>query len=810
MLTGAGTPSQFLSLLLLAAAMQGRAMAEGQSVTSPISKVEFTSTGWLGGFEENVGQTDPRVRFLARAPSYTLFLTATEVVIVVSQRSPKARLGDELDGLRQVDHHHSRSAVLRMKFVGANPHAGAARSGELPARSSYFIGSDPRGWHVNVRRYARVEFGEIYPGMGVVWSSAGGEPQLGFVAAPDAEIGAVRIEVAGAERLGCDETGNLVAHTPAGNVRLAAPVVQRREGGKTRRLRAAYQLRGEREVGVDLAAGDDGSVSDAPPSADVSFFGGSRQDIAYDVAVDGEGRVFVAGVTNSIDFPIKGGIGSPHRGGSDAFVARLDSIDLSLVYATYLGGGAFDVAREIAFDGDGNVYLAGYTESGDFPVTGGALQPRHGGEADAFLVKLSASGDALLYSTYIGGSQADFASGLAVDADGNLVLGGLTQSRDFPVADPLQSSLHGQSDGFVTKVNASGSRLFYSTFLGGSGDDLGRELVVDRSGSAYLLGTTSSSDFPTAGAFQLRHGGGTWDVFVTKINPVGSSLLYSTYLGGNDDDFPGSAGLVVDHEGSAYVTGRTRSRNFPLVSPLQPQHGGGNDDVFVAKLTPDGEALAYSTYLGGSGFLGDFGDGIAVDEDGNAYVVGTTSSADFPQVNPLQAAGGGFFDAFVAKLDRAGSRLLYSSFLGGSHFDNGRAVATGGDGIVYVVGDTFSRDWPFVEGVGGSAQMALPGDAFVVRIAEITPTETPTATPTPTLSATPSGTATITATPPPSGTGGNHGCALVPSRRSTWPGVWLAILVTRALFARPRTLSGGSGGARSKTSRTGRERGTDG
>ena len=355
------------------------------------------------------------------------------------------------------------------------------------------------------------------------------------------------------------------------------------------------------------------------------------------------------GATNSTDFPTMDPLQPAYGGGTyDAFVTKLDFSGSVLVYSTYLGGSGYDVGggnggNGIAADNSGNAYVTGQTTSTNFP-TMNPLQ-LYGGRGDDFVTKINPSGSAIVYSTYLGGSGDDEGYGIAVDSSGNAYVTGTTNSTDFPTMNPLQASNAGGYDAFVSKLNASGSAIVYSTYLGGSGNDNGFGIAVDSSGNAYVTGATETTDFPTMNPLQPVYGGGPHDAFVSKINPSGSGLVYSTYLGGSDEDE--GFDIAVDSSGNAYLTGFTLSTNFPTMNPLQPVYGGG-EDAFVTHLNPSGSAFVYSTYLGGSG--GDYGYGIALDSLGDAYVTGGTSSTDFPTMNPLQPANAGRSDAFVAEI----------------------------------------------------------------------------------------------------------------------------------------------------------------
>jgi hypothetical protein len=342
--------------------------------------------------------------------------------------------------------------------------------------------------------------------------------------------------------------------------------------------------------------------------------------------------------------------------------------------------------------------------------TQNALQPANGSGLTAFVTKINALGSALVYSTYLGGSIGEDGQGIAADSVGNAYVTGVTASTDFPTKNPLQPALNGYADAFVSKINPAGSALVYSTYLGGSLGDTGYGIAVDSTGNAYITGFTESTDFPTKNPLQAALNGEA-NAFVSKINPTGLALVYSTYLGGSGADF--GAGIAVDRIGRAYVTGPTSSTDFPTKNPLQAALDG-DGDAFVSKLNRAGSALVYSTYLGGSG--GDGGSGIAVDSAGDAYVTGRTNSTDFPTKNPLQPTyGGGDDDAFLAKLNPTGRVLVYSTYLGGSGFDGqGSGIAVGSTGDVYLSGATNSNHFPTKKPL--QAANAGGFDAFVVKI----------------------------------------------------------------------------------------------
>ncbi|MGA3327934.1 MAG: choice-of-anchor D domain-containing protein [Terriglobia bacterium] len=396
-------------------------------------------------------------------------------------------------------------------------------------------------------------------------------------------------------------------------------------------------------------------------------------------------------------------------------------IDPALGYSTYLGGSSYEYGQVIAVDSTGSAYVAGSTESTNFPTVN-PIQGTLGGSWDAYVAKLNPTGSALVYSTYLGGKNADYGSAIAVDSLGDAYVTGNTASNNFPTVNPIQATLDGTQDAYVAELNPGGSGLVYSTYLGGSSTENGQGIAVDSSGNAYVTGYTNSTDFPTMNPLQLINQG-NYNVFVAKLNFIASptplvTLVYSTYLGGSGTDY--GYGIAIDSSGNAYVTGYTTSTDFPTVNPFQATNlslASPWENVFVAKLNSTGSALLYSTYLGGGGQ--DIGYGIAVDSSGNAYVTGSTSSGDFPLSNPLQGynyavEASSNPTAFVAKLNSTGSALIYSTYLGGSVWDLGYGIAVDSFGNAYVTGRTSSTDFPIANPLQATNAGGI--DAFVAEL----------------------------------------------------------------------------------------------
>ncbi len=543
-------------------------------------------------------------------------------------------------------------SVVRMKLTGANSAPHIEGVDALPGKSNYFIGNDPSRWRRNVTNYAQVRYSSVYPGIDLIYYGNQQQLEYDFVVSPGADPNAITLTFDGADRMEVDGQGDLILHIEGGELRQRKPVTYQEMNGRRREILSRYVLRGGQHVGFEVAA----------------------YDTAQSLVID----------------PVLG-------------------------YSTYLGGTASDVAQGVAVDAAGNAYVSGLTFSPDFP-TADPLQPAPGGglASDVFVTKLNANGSALVYSTYLGGNGSEEGLDIEVDREGNAYLTGYTASGDFPTMNPLQPALSGAVDVFVTKLNPVGSALIYSTYLGGSSIERGLGLAIDRQGNVYLTGSTLSIDFPTMNPLQPARAN-SQDAFVTKLNSAGSALVYSTYLGGSDADL--GSDIAVDRSGNIYLVGGTFSMDFPTADPLQPRladsefiRGG---DAFVTKLDVSGTAFIYSTYFGGNG--ADIGNGLALDARGNVYVTGTTSSTNFPTMNPWQPSLAGGNDAFVAKIDQSGTKIHYSTYLGGSLLDGGTGIAVDARGNAYVIGSTNSNDFPTLNPVQ-PAPVTPSLNAFVSKL----------------------------------------------------------------------------------------------
>jgi hypothetical protein len=656
-------------------------------------------------FEANQGQVDQQVKYLARGQGYTLFLTPNAALL----------------GLR-CEGGGNPTKWLRLGLQGTAAAPAIFGEEKLPGQSHYFVGNDPAQWHTNIPTFARVRYQQVYPGVDLIYYGKQGQLENDFELTPGTNPKVISWRVQGAEGIRVSSTGDLLLSVTGREIRLHEPRAYQLEGEHRRDIPIRYRVHGQR-VSFALGKYDRHQQLVIDPVLTYStYLGGSGGDTAYSVALDASGDAYVTGVTASINFPTDptlqnfnatGGSTNTNglTGNGNVFVTEFNPAGSALLFSTYLGGSGVDIPSRILIDNQrpnptGNIFIVGSTTSNDFPVTSSVFQPIFGGIQDAFLTEMKANGSALVYSTYIGGTGTDFGAGVALDLSGNAYVTGSTNSTDFPVQNPLQLGNAGLYDAFVTEVNPTGA-LEYSTYLGGSETDNATGIAVDSSGNVYICGYTYSSNFPTQSAYQSTLAGGS-DIFVTKFLPGSSALLFSTYLGGSSNDQ--ALAMAVDSNGNIYLTGDTQSTNFPVTPNAYQSTLQGTENAFVTKFAPDASTLVYSTLFGGSGT--DQASAMALDSTGNVYITGFTQSSNFPLLastqNVLGTSGAGTCestnlvnlppnylcaDAFVARLAPSGIPV-YSSYLGGSNTDTGQGIAVNSSGVAYVVGQTFSSNFP--------------------------------------------------------------------------------------------------------------------
>ncbi len=735
-------------------------------------------------FEQNAGQTDSQVKFLARGGGYELFLTGNEAVLELQrprQKSPKI-------------------SVLRMGLANANV-SSVVGTNRLPGTSNYFIGNNPAKWLRNIPQFARVQYHEVYPGVDLVYYGHQGQLEYDFEVAAGADTSKIALQLQGADKISVQPNGDLALSTQNGEVRLHAPVVYQQSQNSNEKIPVAgkFALLAGNQVGFELGAYDHSRALVIDPVLSYStYLGGSGAESCSTiigspvngtttgganagvpgcpaVAVDAAQNIYIAGSTMSTDFPGPAGV-APRlgtQGTANIFIAKINpsasTTTAQLIFSTYLGGNGLDYTAGVAVDSGFNVSVAGTTSSSDFPAQLGYQTAPLSSGNHVFASKLDPSGTILLYSTYLSGSGVDTASGLALDTSGLIYVTGTTTSSNFPtIAGDFQTIPLAATQFFFSKLNPflTGTQsLLYSTYIGGSTANgatpvtIGGGIAVDSSFSVYVSGGTNFSDMPILNAYQQYDAG--LDGWVAKfLFPQNSqrppSLSYLTYFGGSGDDI--AYGVAVDQNANAYIVGSTTSSDIALGSgttPFQsaldcpPNPNGGAcpttptaPDAFVARFgvlctattcTTTTLPLSYFSYLGGTG--NDIGLSIAVDSIGGAHISGWTNSTDFHTLNnPANLLYGGGVDAFVARIDTTSnsptSLSHFSTYLGGSGTDLATSVAVDSLGNTYVVGETTSVNFPY----DNPYQTALNGtsDAFATKLgslADLVVTETATPNP---------------------------------------------------------------------------------
>jgi len=672
-------------------------------------------------FIENKGQVDMQVSFYERGAGHASFFTSKGVVLGLTKKNVKVDKTAHRDKIKALEVNKNKdrevtTEAVSLTFIGANAKAKIIAGDKKTGHVNYFVGNDKSKWRSDIPTYGTITYKDVYKDIDIKFYGNNRRLEHDIIVHPGGDLSKVKFAYSGIKGLKVTEDGDLEVTLNNGRLIEQKPVIYQKIDGRRLAVEGAYRLLGKKDgafgYGFDVASYDHAKKIVIDPLLVYStYLGGSGGDDNYGIAVDASGNAYVAGDTTSTDFPLMNPLQGVFSGGVDLFVTKLNPAGTALVYSTYLGGTGYDNGYGIAVDSSGNAYITGDTTSTDFPLMN-PLQGVFSGRYDRFVTKLNPAGTALVYSTYLGGTGYDEGRGIAVDSSGNAYIGGNTTSTDFPLMNPLQGTFGGQWDAFITKINPAGTALVYSTYLGGTNNEFGYGIAVDLSGNVYMAGETDSTDFPLMNPVQTAFGGGVGDAFITKINPAGTALVYSTYLGGTNND--SSQGIAVNSSGNAYVTGWTNSIDFPLMSPIQGTFGGFGE-AFITKLNPAGSALAYSTYLGGSG--NNIGNGIAVDSSGNAYVTGSTTSTDFPIMNPVQATFGGFRDVFITKINSTGSAYIYSTYLGGTDSDTGRAIALDGSGNAYVTGRTHSTDFPLMNPI--QATYGGLSDAFVTKIRDL-------------------------------------------------------------------------------------------
>jgi hypothetical protein len=657
-------------------------------------------------FVKNNGQEDQRANFTTNFKGRRFFFSSDRITSV--ELEPIEEEVPEPDQPRN-------GVALELSFTNANTNLFPEGISQQEGYHHFFKGNDSLKWQNGVPHYRELKYNAVWDDVDLEISAGEDGLKMNWLLDKPERVSSIRLHWEGADRLEIDETGNLLIHHVLGTLTDLAPIAYQVIGGVNIPVSCAYRRYSDFDFGFQLS-GD--YSTDSPLVIDPilqysTYFGGPDVLNGNAIAIDDQGQAYVAGYVNSTGLPVTpGAFQTTFAGNEDAYITKFSSNGESLIYSTYLGGSGREYSWSIGIDTEYCAYVTGQTNSINFPITPGAFQTTRG---YMFVTKIAADGGSLIYSSFLGNNNTDISYDIAVDTQGSAYVTGRTASTVLPsTPGAFQTTLPGTStSGFITKVSPDGATLIYSTYLGGSGSDDCLGIALDTQGHAYVTGTTSSIDFPiTPGAFQT-----TFIVdaaFITKLAVDGSSLVYSTFLGGSDYDYAYS--IAVDTLGHAFVTGDTNSSDFPVTpGAFQTTKGPAINQPFISKLSPSGNSLIGSTYFGGSSASAV--RDITTDLQGHAYIIGNTSASDFPitpNVIPSTWTGNGA--AFISILSADLTNLIVSYYIGGNNTNDGHSIDIGPEGAIYKTGNTSSTDFPVTP---GAYQTTLIGrqDAFVNKTA---------------------------------------------------------------------------------------------
>ena len=681
-------------------------------------------------FEANRGQ-NAAASFIAHGQDAEFLLSATGAQFVLQKAS-------------------GETATARMQFVGANPAAQISGDKELPGKVNYLVGNNPAQWQSGVPTFGQVRIDGVYPGVSVVYYGNGRQLEYDFYLAAGVDPRTIALRFDGAKKIVVNDRGELVVSLNGGEMVQHQPVAYQTVRGARQEVTAGYKILDAHTVSFLVGNYDRSQPLVIDPILSyATFFGGNSVAIAHAVAVDGSGNIYLAGSTfstvlnNGIPFATPGAFQTNFNAASgyqDVFVAKFDQTGTNLIYFTYLGGSQDQLASGLAVDAAGNAYVTGSTSSSDFPTSKAIFgtiggQPFHGHyPPDAFVSELNSNGTALIYSTYLGGNNWDLANAIAVDASGAAYIAGYSSSANLPVTtNAFRSHLACPNNGipniynfnaFVAKIAPGGTNLGYCSYLGGINYDIATGIAVDANGYVYITGYTASTNFPTTNALpNLGYLNGStnatsaFDAFATKFKPGFAGLVYSTFLGGVNNDE--ATQIACDNAGNAYVTGWTISTNFPgtttndsfsaanIIANTLTNNLVVTTNAFLTEINSNGTAIMHSAVFGGS--VGDVGNGVALDGTGNIFVVGTTASTNFPvsSTGSLSTTNSGGSDVFITAFKADWSGLLYSTYVGGFANDSGNAIAVDTIGNAYITGQTTSTNFAQLTTQGGVTQTFL-------------------------------------------------------------------------------------------------------
>lgn len=660
-------------------------------------------------FIENKGQWNNQVLFAVRIKGLNAWILKDKIVFDFYQSS------------RHETQTYRKGHVVEMNLLNANTEAHAMPKKQLSGLHNYIIGNDPFAWKSNARLFEEVVIEEIYPGIAIRYYIELGYLRYDFILQPGADPSQIAFQINGCAAKVEQKSNTLIFDTQVGKISQIDLFTYQTNLGKKKSLKSEFQLKGS-ILKIDVEGYNPSASMVIDPLIFSTFIGGEAFENLYDMKSDSNGNLVVCGTSPGFGFPTTVGAYSEtaQTGGDDAFISKLSADGSQLIFSTFFGGTSQELCQGLALDANDNIYIVGTTGSNNLPVTEGSYDETYNTDGfssnfDIFVTKLNSSGTALIYSTYLGDNGMDFGRSIAIDPAGNAYIAGSSKSFNFPTtsgAFDVSYNGAGWNNVVVSKLNASGSDLIYSTYVGGSSGDDATKIALGPDGSAFVTGTAFSANFPTTPGSIKPVKTGNRDAFVFRLNPEGSALVYSTFIGGNDLDDGYS--LTVDSDNNAYVTGLTISADYPVTQGVFNSVAGNGENVFISKINPSGSQFLFSGLMGGNNR--DVGHNIALSSDNYILLCGETNSATFQVTsNAHMSTLQGIHDAFVAKISLDGSNLIYSSYFGGTSYEIAHVILNDGSDKLIIAGVTGGANFPTTTGAFDNS-FNSGNDPFISKI----------------------------------------------------------------------------------------------
>ena len=589
----------------------------------------------------------------------------------------------------------TKSSIIKIIFENSNRVIPVGME-ELKHKSNYFIGNDSSKWKSNVPHYEKIVYEELYDGIDLVYYFNEMGLKYDWVVKPYADANQIIERFEGIDSIEIDSNGDLIIKTNTGKLQENNPHSYQKNFKKLIKVVTSFRIINGSRLTYKIGDYNNSKILIIDPLIYSTFFGGIENECGNSIVTDFEKNVYITGQTLSVDFPTQSGcFDDSHNSSWDAFITKLNPNGEDIIVSTYFGGLKIDKGLDIAIDTDKNIYITGVTFSRDFPVTNDSYDnSSNDSDGDSFISKLNPEGTKLIFSTFVGGNKNDESYGIAIDSNNCTYIIGTTESSNFPTSqNAFDKSYNGNDDVFVFKLNPLGSALIYSTYIGGDHNDVAGDIDITSSGFAVIVGGTLSTEFPiTSNAYDISQNGGN-DFFIIKLNLDGSDLIYSTFIGGSEDDGFWDKDIILDSEENAYIVGNTRSSDFPTTKNAYDRSYNGGGDAIVLKINSNGSNLIFSTFIGGSS--SDYGYDITIDSFFNSYVVGWTESYNFPTTdNTYDDSINGNHDSYMVVINIDGTNLRFSTYVGGGENDRGFSITVDYECNIYLIGETLSSNFP--------------------------------------------------------------------------------------------------------------------